>query len=355
MYGLLISIMTILMVILGCQGCGIKPPGSSFSGTLPGLTAGQEQMRDRLQADVEHLASVIGPRHARVGPAWNDGRSGTGMDTTSLDVTAEWIEARLKAMGHNPGREVFPDDAGTEFSNIVLTLRGASAPEEIVVIGAHYDTVPESPGADDNASGVAGLLAIAHQWVDRSPGRTLRLVFFTNEEQPWSKGPLSGSVVHARKAADRGENIVGMISLEMLGFYRDERGSQQLPFPYSLLYPKTADYIAFVGNSSSRAFLVDCVGFFRESVAFPSEGAAAPDSMEDAGRSDHWAFWQHGWPAFMITDTANYRNDHYHQASDTADTLDYDRMARVVFGILGVVDRLVSCHDSSSLDDSPDS
>jgi hypothetical protein len=152
-----------------------------------------------------------------------------------------------------------------------------------------------------------------------------------------------GSWVYARRCRERGENIVGMLSLETIGYYSDASGSQAYPIaPIGWLYPDTANFIAFVGNYRSRHLVRSSIRSFRDNAEFPSEGAALPGWIEGVGWSDHWAFWQEGYSALMVTDTALYRYPHYHRVSDTPDKLDYERMARVVEGVQAVIAHLAS-------------
>jgi Zn-dependent M28 family amino/carboxypeptidase len=204
------------------------------------------------------------------------------------------------------------------------------------VVGAHYDTVPGSPGADDNASGVAVLIELAAM---KMP---VRLVAFANEEPPYSFGPDMGSWAWAKRARDRGEPIRAMFSLEMLGYYRDTAGSQRYPAPLGLFYPDRADFIAFVGDLGARGLVRRSIGAFRKSAAFPSEGVAAPAFIPGVTWSDHWSFRRHGYPAIMITDTAFYRYPHYHLPNDTPDKLDYERMARVTLGLAAMLNELAN-------------
>jgi Zn-dependent M28 family amino/carboxypeptidase len=224
-----------------------------------------------------------------------------------------------------------------------VELRGTRLPEEVVVIGAHYDTVPGSPGANDNGTGVAALLALARAF---PPGtalaRTLRLVAFVNEEAPFAHTPDMGSFVYARACRERGDQIVAMLSLETMGCFSDEEGSQRYPTSLRRLYPRTGSFIAFVGDAASKPLVQRVVGSFRSHARFPSEGAALPRIVRDAGRSDHWSFWQHGYRALMVTDTANFRYRHYHTAEDLPAEVDHARLARVVSGLGAVVRDLLA-------------
>jgi Zn-dependent M28 family amino/carboxypeptidase len=203
------------------------------------------------------------------------------------------------------------------------------------VIGAHYDSAGTAPGANDNGTGVAATLALARNMANlrgRSNVR-IRWVFFVNEEPPYFQTPRMGSVVYAGQLRKSGETMIGMISLETMGFYSDRAGSQHYPSPLNLRYPDTGNFVAFVGMTSSRAFVRKTVGAFRAVAAFPSVGGSAPDFVQGIGWSDHWSFAQQGIPALMVTDTAPFRYPHYHTRYDTPDKVDYPRLARVVTGL----------------------
>ena len=206
-----------------------------------------------------------------------------------------------------------------------------------MVIGAHYDTVYDCPGADDNTSGIAALLELARALKDSHPARTVRFVAFVNEEPPWFQTDDMGSLVYAEQAHKLKENIVAAISIETIGMYSDAEGSQEYPAGFKSLYPSKGNFIAFVGDLGSRSLVRQAVRSFREVTKFPSEGSAAPGAIPGVGWSDHWSFWQEGYPAIMVTDTAPFRNVNYHRPTDTPETLDYDSMARVVHGLVGVV------------------
>ena len=208
----------------------------------------------------------------------------------------------------------------TSVRNLEAVLSGTSLAEEIVLIGAHYDTVSESPGANDNASGVAALLEIARLLAAKPLARSVRFVAFVNEEAPFFYTWKMGSHRYARRAHERGDNITAMLSLETIGYYSDANGSQQYPNPvYAWLYPSIGNFIGFVGNLALRKLVLQCLGSFRRHSAFPSEGIAAPGRMMGIHWSDHWSFWQEGYTAVMVTDTALFRYPHYH-ASRTCRT-----------------------------------
>jgi hypothetical protein len=320
--------LAILACVLGVCCVGVhfmllRMPGRSYAGELPPLTEPQMELRDRLRTHVVALAGAFGPRNVSFPNALRD--------------SAAYIERGFTAMSYDVERQSFPA-YGEECSNLIVEIPGTKRPDEIVIIGAHYDSCGISPGANDNASAVAGVLELARMFADASPERTLRFVAFVNEEPPFFWTELMGSRVHARRCKQRGEDVRAMVCLEMIGCYSDEPGSQHYPIPgLGLVYPKTGDFIAFVGNVASRRLVRDTIRTFRDNAAFPSEGGSLPGWIPGIGLSDHSSFWKMGYPAIMITDTAMYRYAQYHTADDTPDRLDYDRMARVVDGLQPVV------------------
>jgi Zn-dependent M28 family amino/carboxypeptidase len=207
------------------------------------------------------------------------------------------------------------------------------------VIGAHYDSYGDAPGANDNGTGSAAVLELARALANRAGKSRLRIrfVLFVNEEPPNFKTPRMGSIVYAERLAASHERVIGMMSLETMGYYRDERGSQNYPFPLSLLYPDTGNFIAFVAMTSSRPFLRETVGAFRKVATVPSVGGTAPGFVQGIDWSDHWSFAQYGIPGLMVTDTAPFRYPHYHLPTDTPDRIDYGRLARVVAGLEQVI------------------
>lgn len=245
-----------------------------------------------------------------------------------MRAAAAYIEASLVDSGLRVERQTYDDG-----ENLIAEITGG---DEIVVIGAHYDSVEGSPGADDNASGVAALLAMACSFAKARPRRTLRFVFFANEEPPHFQTESMGSWRYARRCHERGERIAAMLSVESIAYFSDARGSQQYPPLLSPFYPDTANFIAFVGNLASRSLVKQCAKSFARHSKVPVESAALPELIPEVGWSDQWAFWRFGWPALMVTDTAPFRNPHYHTSTDTPETLDYARFALVTEGLTGV-------------------
>lgn len=319
-----LAALALLLVALGfvCWHLMIRMPLESYRGPLPPLTADETALRDTLRRDVQVLAGDIGNRN------W--------WAYAQLLQAADWIESTLTKAGHQVRRRGYAV-RGRNFDNLEVEIRGQTKPDEIVIVGAHYDSLFGCPAANDNGSGVAALLALARTFTDAKPARTLRFVAFVNEESPFYHTAQMGSLVYAEGCRQRGENVVAMLSLETIGYYRDEAGTQNYPDGVGVFYPSAGNFIAFVGDFGSRALVHQCIGTFRRDVKFPSEGAALPSFIQGIGWSDHWSFWQAGYPAIMVTDTAIFRYPHYHNPSDTPDKLDYERLARVVSGLERVV------------------
>jgi hypothetical protein len=297
-------------------------PGRSYRGPLPPMTQEEIELRDKLFKHVDLLAGVIGERNIYT--------PGT------LESSIAYISKLWRNLGYVV--EELPYEVnGKTVKNLEVRLDGeGKLRDEIIVIGAHYDTPPRVPGANDNASGVAAVLEISRLLRDKPRARTIRSVAFVNEEPPFFQSPSMGSFVYAKRCHDRGDKIVGMFTPETIGFYSDEPNSQQYPGPLAMLYPNVGNFIAFVGDISSRKLVKDCVRSFRSHTKFPSEGGAAPASIPGIGWSDHWSFWQFGYPALMVTDTAPYRYRHYHTPQDTPEEIDYEKTARVVAGLARV-------------------
>lgn len=300
-------------------------PGKYYEGPLAPMTAEQQRLAAELHAVVNELAGRIGERHV--------GRP------EQLEQAALFAEGELRKLGYEPRRHEFTVK-DVNCRNLEVTVTGTEVPSEIVVVGAHYDSAIGTPGADDNASGVATLLSLAKRARQHPPRRTVRFVAFVNEEPPHFRTKDMGSVRYANEIAARGDKVTAMVSLEMLGYYVDVPKSQRYPSPLDLAFPDTGNFIAFLANGDSVGFLRSTVRSFRRNTAFPALGAALPGVGTGAEFSDNWAFSRHGLPALMVTDTAMMRTPHYHCSTDTADTLDYDRLARVAEGLAKVVREL---------------
>ncbi len=311
--------------------CQWTVPGRSFHGVLPPSTPPQVSLAKRLEADVRALCDDIGQRNIQ--------------HPQNMKKAEAYLVEALTRSGFVPERQAYTAQ-GVEVANVEAEIQGAKWPDQIMVVGAHYDSFFGTVGANDNASGTAALLAMARHFKNRPLDRTVRFVFFANEEPPFFQTNKMGSVVYATRCKQRHENIVGVISFDGLGYYSEAANSQNYPFPFSLLYPSTGNFIAVVGNTESSDWVHRVTGAFRKHAAFPSEAAAIPAFVQGAGWSDHWAFCQQGYAGVMITDTLPFRYVHYHQTTDTPDRLDYAKMARVVEGVQRVVEDLANAGPS---------
>jgi hypothetical protein len=303
----------------------LRMPGTSFSGSPGPLASPSLELRRELEREVRVLSQEIGERHL--------GRP------EALRLAENEIERELDRSTRPVGRQTF-EVGGHTCSNFEIEIAGGERRNEIVIVGAHYDTVPGTPGADDNATGVAALLALGRHFGPTSMARTLRFVAFTNEEPPYFQTADMGSARYAKRCRERGENVVAMLSLESIGYFSSTPDSQKYPPPLGLFYPSRGDFVGFVGNPASRDLVHRTISAFRERARVPSEGAAVPAILPGVGWSDHWAFWQQGYPAAMVTDTAPFRNPGYHEPSDTAEKLDYDVLTRAVEGLEHVIAEL---------------
>lgn len=288
----------------------------------PGETHVDENLADRLRTHVERLAGTIGERSI--------------FRPKALAAAAEYIRAEWRRQGHAVEAQGYAVE-GLWCENLVVEIPGHSSAGGIILVGAHYDSVRHSPGADDNASGVAALLELGGALAGLRPEKTLRLVAFVNEEPPFFFWGNMGSGEYARTARRRGDDIRIMLSLEMLGYYDDTPGSQRYPPLLGGFYPSAGNYIGFVSNLASRRALREIVAAFRAHSDFPCEQLATFAWVPGVAWSDQLSFWREGYPAVMVTDTAFYRNPHYHSSADTPEKLNYAKMARVAEGLCGAV------------------
>jgi peptidase M28-like protein len=302
---------------------GVKMPGKNILNAVA-LSPDEIALREELHADVQKLAGEIGERNM-----WH---------YPQLNAAADFIEDSLARAGLHPRRDSY-ELRGQACHNI--ETEGPGVRPEIILIGAHYDSVFGSPGANDNGSGVAALLALARRFAGQTSHHTLRFVAFVNEEPPYFLSGEMGSLVYAGRCKARGDKIAAMISLETIGYFSDAPNSQTYPSPgLGIFYPKVGNFIGFVSNVHSRTLLRRVIALFREHAKIPSEGAALPAFVPGVSWSDQWSFWKHGYPGIMVTDTAPFRYPYYHSADDTPDKLDYDRFALVVSGMEKVIEGL---------------
>ncbi|MCU1285120.1 MAG: peptidase [Acidobacteriales bacterium] len=276
---------------------------------------------DRLKAHVEMLAGKIPNR------SYDDPRN--------LNRAADYITAEFKKSGASVSEQ--PVRAGgRQFKNIIADF-GPDSPE-MIVVGAHYDSYGGYPGADDNASGTAGLIELAQLLSNTKLPMKVELVAYTLEEPPFFRSPSQGSLVHASSLKKINAKVRAMICLEMIGFFSDKAGSQSYPVPgMGLIYPDRANYIAVVGSFAHFGLVRTVKKAMTAGSDLPVRSTNAPRSIPGIDFSDHASYWDMGYPAVMITDTAFYRNPNYHTAQDTPDTLDYNRMAKVVDQVYGAV------------------
>lgn len=302
-------------------------PLRSYKGPLPPLSAQEIELRDRLQSDGKDLSVTIGDR--------------SFLHPQSLDAAAEYLSSRLRDEGYTVTPLAYPAD-GLTVRNIEASLPGQDEALGQVIVGAHYDSVAGTVGANDNGTGVGAVLEIARLMRSMRYRRTVRFVFFVDEEPPNFQTAQMGSRVYAHWLRESGVPVSAMISLETIGFYSDRHHSQNYPPLLRLFYPGEGNFIAFVGNSFSRPLVRESIRSFRKAIRFPSEGIAAPEEWLGIGWSDQWSFWQEGYPGIMVTDTAPFRYPYYHTAQDTVEKIDFDRTARVVDGMLPVIQTLAN-------------
>jgi hypothetical protein len=321
-----ISLVILLLVIVASVNYCLVMPGSSYKGKLPPLSLGEVSLKQNLHQHVHQLSVAIGERNFK--------------HPEQLEKTAQYIKAQFENDGWHVDTQTF-EFGGLSFKNLIVERLGSTKPDEIVVVGAHYDSVVDCPAANDNGTGVAALLCLAQRYKTLDSARTTRFVAFTNEEQFFGTEAM-GSYQYAQSCFQKREKIVAMLSLETLGYCSDLAGSQQYPPPLNYFYPNRGNFVAFVGALGAAPLVRECVQRFRTSEKFPCEGAAAPTWIQGIDWSDHKAFSALGYPALMITDTAVFRYPFYHTSQDKIEHIDFDRLTLVTNGIGHVISHLVS-------------
>jgi hypothetical protein len=333
---ILLSVAVAAVVIAAVVGAAlwymIAVPGRSFSGALPPLTADETGISKRLRRHVEAVARV--PHNLD--------------HFDNLERAARYIENELKALNYVPVPQTYRVD-GKAVRNIEAIIEPAASGSipGTLVVGAHYDSYGDAPGANDNGTGVAAVIELARLLADlrERSGRKIRLVLFVNEEPPHFQTSDMGSYRYARLLAELREPLVGMISLETLGCFIDQAGTQHYPAPFGVLYPSTGNFVAFVGMLKSRDFVRNLIGAFRTHTQFPSIGGVAPGFIPGIAWSDHWSFAHFGFPAAVLTDTAPFRYAHYHATTDTPDKVDFDKLARVTQGMERVIREIAGTNE----------
>jgi len=286
------------------------------SDNLGAAKAEKKRITENLYKHVEYLSVKIGERHL-----WKE---------NSISKAADYIVSEFQNSGYSVQRQTY-SCYGKRVSNLIVEKLGFE--DRVAVIGAHYDTVPGTPGADDNASAVAGLLELARLHRGSSNKKRLIFVAFVNEEPPFFGSHNMGSMVYAKHMKDQGLAVDVMISLEMIGYFRHEP-IQRYPLPcMRFFYPKTADFIGVVGNFHSSKYVSFLKRGIRRHSAIDARSLTAPEYLGGISLSDNSSFWRYGYRAVMVTDTSFFRNKHYHQETDTIDTLDFKSMTEVVKGL----------------------
>lgn len=316
---LVFAIVIWAIVVAGFLIYATKMPGHSFEGLPQPLTTGEIDLSSRLRNHVHFFSMDVGERN------WQN--------YEGLERAINYIEQQFKKAGLNVKRLPYKFQ-GEIFYNVEAVLKGNEPSNPAILIGAHYDSAEGSPGANDNATGVAALIELAHLLKKEKITRTIKFVSFANEEAPYfNTGKGMGSIEYIRSLKNPKASIQCMIALETIGFYSERQGSQEYPPVVSMFYPGKGNFIAFVGNISSGKLVRTLIKTFRQDSTIPSEGAVLPSFVPGVSFSDHRSFWEAGIPALMITDTAFYRDPEYHLHTDTAERLNYDQMARVVSGL----------------------
>jgi hypothetical protein len=279
-------------------------------------------IRKELESDIYHMAVRLGPRNA--------------FSYERLQKCAEWIKKRWESQGYAVKSHKFSIQE-KDYENLEIEIRGQKTPTEIVVVSAQYDTLPDSPGANNNASGVAVLLQLSNLLKNFSPDRTLRLVNFVNEEDPFFGTEWMGSFKYAENAYQKHENIKIMLSIDSIGIYKDEPGSQKLPFPFSVFYPDRGNFLAFIGDFGSRKYMIQATRGFKKGSSFLIKAGVVPKWAKGAAWSDHSSFWKFGYPGIQITDTGAFRSPYHTTKEDTIEKINLDALSRIVMGMYGSI------------------
>jgi len=287
------------------------------------------EIKKSMEPDIEYLQN-LGPRNSENDTSYRQ-----------LRQCEEWIRQRWESQGYTVKKQTF-SYKGKEYSNLEIEIKGRIAPSEIIIVSAQYDTLPDSPGANNNGSGMAILFQLSRLLKNHTPDRTLRLLNFVNEEDPFFGTEMMGSYQYAKRSHQRRENILVMLSLDTLGIYKEEPGSQKLPFPFKMFYPDRGNFLAFIGNLSSRKYMIEATRGFKKGCSFPIEAGAVPEWVKAADWSDHRSFWQFGYPGIMVTDTGEFRSLSHTTKEDTMEKLNLEAMSRIVIGMYACAVHLTS-------------
>ena len=286
-----------------------------------------DELKNQLKGHVNILAGEIGERNLFI--------------PDNLNKAALYIRRFWQSLGYEVYSQPFVVK-GLKCENLNIEIPGTEKPEEILLLGAHYDSVVGSPGANDNGSAVAALLEISRLFNLKPQEKTVRLVAFTNEEPPFFQEKWMGSRLYAQRCRERKEKIIAMVSLETIGYYSEAPKSQLYPPPLGFFYPDKGNFLGVVGNIRSRQLVKTFTRYFMEGINFPVECVAAFSFIPGISWSDHSSFWKYAYPAIMVTDTAPYRYPYYHTQKDTPDKINYPSLARVTYGLYYVAQRMAN-------------
>jgi hypothetical protein len=278
------------------------------------------EIKKSMESDIEYLQN-LGPRNSE-----------NETNYKQLRQCEEWIKQKWESQGYKVKKHTFSFD-GKEYSNLEIEIRGRTLSSEIIIISAQYDTLPDSPGANNNGSGMAILFQLSQLLRKHIPNKTLRLLNFVNEEDPFFGTEKMGSYQYAKRCHQQKENIRVMISLDALGVYKDEPGSQKLPFPFSIFYPDRGNFLAFIGNLQSRKYVNEVTRGFKKGSSFQIQAGVAPEWAKGGAWSDHSSFWKFRYPGIMVTDTGGFRSPYHTTKEDTMEKLNFEAMSRIVIGM----------------------
>jgi len=284
------------------------------------MKAELSEMKKGMESDIEYLQK-LGPRNSENDTSYKQ-----------LHQCEEWIRQKWESQGYIVKKHTFSAE-GKDYSNLEIEIQGRLAPSEIIIISAQYDTLPDSPGANNNGSGMAILFQLSQLLKKHTPERTLRLLNFVNEEDPFFGTEMMGSFQYAKRSHQLREDIKVMLSMDALGIYKEEPGSQKLPFPFKLFYPDRGNFLAFIGNLSSRKYVIEATRGFKKGSSFLIEAGVVPEWVKAADWSDHRSFWKFGYPGIMVTDTGGFRSPFHTTKEDTIDKLNFEAMSRIVVGM----------------------
>lgn len=258
----------------------------------------------------------------------------------NLNLAAEYILNQFKDMGYSVEVMTYQIN-DKEYRNVIAEKPSTQQGNGVIIVGAHYDSC-FNPGADDNASGVAGILELARLLKGVDTQSRIQFVAFVNEEPPFFKTDYMGSFVYVSRVKEKKEKIKAAIILESIGFYTEKRNSQRYLPLLGFFYPNKGNFIGVVSNFPSRKILKKIVTSFKRTSEFPIESVTAPGGIPGIDFSDHWSFWKNGYPAVMVTDSAFLRNRNYHKQTDLPSTLNYEKMAEVILGLKESVECLAN-------------